>query len=558
MNAITIILALTALVEISIVFLILSKPKKNAADNIFIFWNVFIIAWIILDIFYSLADSNILFWSNATYISALLLPFLYLHFGKMFLSKKDINKKWFFTSAVLPIVILILLLVDPTNMIYRDESGSSFGYIYFLYIFYMVVYFVIGYVILFRKSLSFRGVKRRQVNIIFYGSLIASSAALVSALLLPLIENYSLYFFSPAFTLILSVCITYSVFKHHLFDVKIITTEIFSVVIVLISLVNVLLSQSRAEFILKLGLFIGVSIFTILLIKGVLNEVNTREKISKMAKSLKKANVELQKLDKAKSEFISIASHQLRTPISVIKGVASMMIEGDLDKLPEDKKDRFVKSLWDKSCKLESIISDILNATEMTNSTYRVKEEKAELIDSKEFIEKIINDFQAVVQERNIDLFLKDADKPLPKIYGQRQYLQEAVGNLIDNAIKYTPSTGTSSEARDRRDKKGVVSVSVTKEKNNVIISIEDNGIGIPKKEIAGLFRKFARGSNARDMYTDGSGLGLFVVKEIVKGHYGKVWAESKVGKGTKFFISLPISHHKKINIKEHIINDGK
>jgi len=94
------------------------------------------------------------------------------------------------------------------------------------------------------------------------------------------------------------------------------------------------------------------------------------------------------------------------------------------------------------------------------------------------------------------------------------------------------------------------------KKGNNVIISIKDNGIGIPKEEIPNLFKKFTRGSNARDMYTDGSGLGLFVVKEIIEGHYGKVWIESKLDKGTTFFVSLPVYSFKEINIKEHIIND--
>jgi len=92
--------------------------------------------------------------------------------------------------------------------------------------------------------------------------------------------------------------------------------------------------------------------------------------------------------------------------------------------------------------------------------------------------------------------------------------------------------------------------------RNNVIISIEDNGIGIPKEEIPGLFIKFIRGSNAREMYTDGSGLGLFIVREVIEGHYGKVWMESELNKGTTFFISLPIHSSKKINVKNHIIND--
>ena len=556
MNLITVLLSLTALIDFFIVFLVLSKSNKNTSDKVFIFLNIVIIVWIILDIFYSLSDEFVLFWANLTYSAALFLPFAYLYFSLTFLSEKIINKKKIFFFLLIPFILLVAILINPEGMIQESDDGLVFGYIYFLYIIYMASYFLISYIILFRKSLLFSGTKKGQINFIFYGSLISSILALMSALILPLFKIYNLYFLSPSFTLILSVCITYAIFRHHLFNIKVITTEIFSALIVVIFLINALLSKSRIESLLNFGLLVLATIFSILLIRGVLNEVSSREKILKMAKSLKKANIELQKLDKAKSEFISIASHQLRTPVSVIKGVASMMIEGDLDRFPKEKKDRFIKSLWEKSCKLENIIDDILNATEMTNSKYRIRKERAELVNLKELIEKIIKDFQPVVQTRGISLFLKNIPDNLPNIHGQTQYLQEAFSNLIDNAVKYTPSTEIDHETRSRRNKKGIISISITKKENNVIISVKDNGIGIPKKEYSSLFKKFARGSNARDMYTDGSGLGLFVVKEIIEGHYGKVWFESELNKGTTFFVSLPIFSPKEINVKKHIIND--
>jgi len=556
MNLITILLSLTALIDFFIVYLILSKSDKNTSDKVFIFLNIVIILWIVSDIFYSIASEFNLFWAKATYSAALFLPFAYLYFSLTFLSEKKVSKKTIVFSFLFPFILLILILINPESMIQKSQNGFIFGYIYFLYILYMASYFIISYIVLFRKILLFSGTKKGQINFIFYGSLISSILALTSALILPLFKIYDLYFLSPAFTLVLSVCITYAIFRHHLFNIKVIATEIFGALIVIIFLINALLSQSRAESFLNFGLFVVIIIFSILLIRGVLNEVRSREKIVKMAQNLKKANLELQKLDKAKSEFISIASHQLRTPVSVIKGVASMMIEGDLEKFSEEKKNKFIKSLWEKSCKLENIIDDILNATEMTNSKYRIRGEKAELIDIKELIKKIIKDFHPVIEKRGMSLSLKNVSNDLPKIYGQTQYLQEAFGNLIDNAIKYTPSIGTDYEARGKRDKKGIISISITKEENNVIISVEDNGIGIPQKESFNLFKKFTRGSNARDMYTDGSGLGLFVVKEIIEGHYGKVWFESELNKGTTFFVSLPINSLKEINVKKHIIDD--
>jgi len=109
--------------------------------------------------------------------------------------------------------------------------------------------------------------------------------------------------------------------------------------------------------------------------------------------------------------------------------------------------------------------------------------------------------------------------------------------------LKYTPSTVQVKEARADRKTKGIVEVSIAQENNNLVVKVKDNGIGIPKKEIPKLFTKFARASNATAMYTDGSGLGLFIVKEIIGGHKGKVWVESEIGKGSTFFVKLPISN---------------
>lgn len=277
-----------------------------------------------------------------------------------------------------------------------------------------------------------------------------------------------------------------------------------------------------------------------------------QQEVDRQTKELKQANVELKKLDKAKSEFISIASHQLRTPVSVIKGICSMMREGDVQKMPKDRQEHFLNSLWQKSVKLENIISDILNATEMASAKYQIKKDQAKLVDLAELIEAVVSDFQERLERREIELkFKKPKDKI--RIYAQKEYLKEAISNLIDNAIKYTPSTSKDSEARDQRKEKGRIAIFLTKQDDYAMIQIKDNGIGIPQDEIANLFTKFERASNARDMYTDGSGLGLFIVKEITEGHHGKVWVESELGKGSKFFIQLPIKLSK-VDVRKHIM----
>jgi signal transduction histidine kinase len=488
------------------------------------------------------------FWCKFYYVSAALIASSFLAFSFVFPFDKRKLPKIYSSLFYLFTIFIIGISVWPGAMIKeivirpwgKEAILSPFYFIYTTY-FVMCVIGAFGNFLRKHKQSLQNEVYKMQIKYVFIGTSIAMAWGMMFNLFLPLIGNYKLIWLGPYLSLAMIGFIAYAIFKHHLMNIKIITTELFGVLIMIVVLLDALMARSRIEFFLKFGLFMVVAVFSILLIRSVLNEVRSTEKVVKLAHHLEKANIELKKLDKAKSEFISIASHQLRTPVSVIKGVSSMMKEGDMEHFSKEKRERFIDSLWQKSCKLERIIKDILSATEMTSIKYKAEKEKAEPIDLEELLKESINDFQPAAQEREIELSLTVFGRPIPKIYGEAMYLRDAVDNLIDNALKYTPSLKTSSEVRGKRKKKGIVSVSLTKKENNVIISVKDNGIGIPPKEKANLFDKFTRASNARDMYTDGSGLGLFIAKEIVEGHQGKIWLESEFNKGTTFYISLPI-----------------
>lgn len=153
-------------------------------------------------------------------------------------------------------------------------------------------------------------------------------------------------------------------------------------------------------------------------------------------------------------------------------------------------------------------------------------------------IDKIVLDYKTEAKDKGVELIWEKPAKPLPKVAGEEKYLSQAVTNLIDNAIKYTPA--------ERKDKetgaqiKGRVEVKAVLDKNRIVIDVKDSGIGIPEDDLPKLFHKFVRAKNAVDIYTDGTGLGLFIVKEIVEGHNGKVGVTSIEGQGSTFTIYLP------------------
>ncbi len=266
-----------------------------------------------------------------------------------------------------------------------------------------------------------------------------------------------------------------------------------------------------------------------------------QQKVSAQTHNIKAKNVQLEKLLKAQSEFLDIASHQLRTPVSVIRGIISMFQDGDMAKLPKEKQAEFIESASQKGAKLDQIINDILAASELDSRKFDI-DAKTPKIQLEEVVDRAVKGFKLEAEQRKIDLVWQKPAASLPQIVGNAEFLEQAVSNFISNALKYTPSTEMVKEARAKRKTKGRVKVDIRKVKNDLVVSVSDDGIGIPKDEVKKLFQKFSRASNATAMYTDGSGLGLFIVREIIEGHRGKAWVESEEGKGSKFYLSLPIT----------------
>lgn len=254
-----------------------------------------------------------------------------------------------------------------------------------------------------------------------------------------------------------------------------------------------------------------------------------QQKVEEQTSEIVKKNKKLERLLKIKSEFLDIASHQLRTPVSVINGTLSMFKDGTLDQLPKEKRQTFINNAFEKGRKLNSIINDILNASDMDEEGFNISD-SIEKLDFSQLILKLIDYSRQEISQKKIKLNSQVA----PEIYimGNVQYLEQAIGNLIDNAIKYSKEGGDLE-----------INLSLNSDKQKLLFKIKDSGIGIPAKEQKNIFGKFARASNAKELYTDGSGLGLFIVKKIIDSHSGgKIWFESEENKGATFFIELPIT----------------
>lgn len=250
---------------------------------------------------------------------------------------------------------------------------------------------------------------------------------------------------------------------------------------------------------------------------------NLKEKVDEQTRELKGKAEHLKKLMEMRSEFLDITSHQLRTPVSVIKGVLSMLEENSV---PEEKRKEFIRGALEKSIKLGETINDILRASEMDTDRFTIR---LQPVDLNELMKKVESEKMRSANTRNIKLIFNYPPEPLPPVLSDERYLEQALVNLINNSLQYTM--------------KGSITVSVTVEGESIKIRVADTGIGIPEKDLTKLFHKFGRAENAVVTFTDGSGLGLYIIKKIVDANPGaKIEIEkTDVNKGTTFALTLPI-----------------
>lgn len=256
------------------------------------------------------------------------------------------------------------------------------------------------------------------------------------------------------------------------------------------------------------------------------------EAFNKMTKDLKNSQKALgeelkraKELDRIKTEFISMAAHQLRTPLSAVKWTIKMLIDGDIGSLTHEQK-TFLTQGYISNERLISLVNDLLNVARIDEGRFGYK---FALINLEDLIESVSRDFQHKIDEKRIHFtYSKSGISDPPRVKIDPSRLKMVIQNLLDNAIKYTL-------------KEGKVTLSVKYSKVEVVVSFQDTGIGIPKNEQWRLFTKFFRSNNAIKAQTEGTGLGLFITKNIVEKHGGKIWFESKENKGTTFYFTIPI-----------------
>ncbi len=228
-------------------------------------------------------------------------------------------------------------------------------------------------------------------------------------------------------------------------------------------------------------------------------------------------------VDRMKSEFISLASHQLRTPLSAIKTYTHMLSDGYMGGLNKSQKE-CLETIISASNRMNELISTLLNVTRIESGTIAVN---PKLVNIEEVVAEVMPELKLMADAKNINLTTKVINKNSTRIRTDTLIVKEVVTNLVSNAVKYTSEGGE-------------VKVQIRPRRSDIMIAISDNGWGIPAHTRDKVFSKFFRGPNIINRETTGTGLGLYLVKGLVETLKGKIWFKSEEGQGTTFFVTLP------------------
>lgn len=516
-------------------FVVFFNNSKSITSKSFLAFCLLTISWGSLNyLTYQVTNPEIGLWLLRLSIFTAVWHSLFL-FQLLYVFPKDtLVFPKIYTNVLLPVVTIISLLnlspftfkkiaeISSSGQITKIENGI--GIIFFST---LVFSLVISSIFIFIKKLKTGDrEQKKQIKPMLIGIISTFTLILLFNFIFPaFLSNSKFIIFGAFFVFPFITGTAYSIFKHRLLNIKVISTEILVFSLAIVILLDVVTSQDILSLSFRLFIFMLVIGVGITLVKSVIREVKQREQLEILDKELGEANEKLKSLDLARAEFISIASHQLRTPPATVKWYLSSIIDGDYGKLTKKVTDQLKKTQTTNN-HLISLIEDMLNVS-------RIERGKMEFLFAPTNVEELAKfayeQLIPMAGDKNLELIYEAPKTTLPEIMADKEKLRQVMNNLIDNAIKYT--------------KTGKVTVLLKKSGADILFKVTDSGKGINETDKAAIFQKYTRGKESIKQ-SAGLGLGLYVAKIIIDQHKGKIWAESEgEGKGSSFCFTIPINN---------------
>ncbi len=498
--------------------------------------------WVLLSLLVWVGNDGAFFafiWPFFAILTALLSIFC-IYFTYVFINKNDVTNtvKLVFLVLLAPVLLLAhtnlsitgfdLTACDPfryEGLVFKIYH-TTLGAIAMIWIFILLYRAYRQADVLLKKQIILMGTGIEFFIFLFF-SIVFLITYLTGLGLLPdsQIEMYGLF----GMTFFMGM-IAYLIVKFKTFNVKLLGAQALIVsLFILTASMYTFADTGMNRVLISITLFIitGAGYF---LVKSVKKEVKLREEITQLAVKLKRSNDKLKVLDQMKSEFVSIASHQLRSPLTAMRGYSSMLVEGSYGKLPP-KALEVVQNIEESTKFMVSSVEDYLNVSriEAGNMKYELSD-----FSLKETAEKIVDEMRSVALKKGLVIVFRSDCDGGAIINADIGKTRQVLLNLIDNAMKYTQKGTITVVAHDDLKKK------------KMRVTIQDTGVGMSKETVGEVFDKFVRAKNANEINVTGTGLGLYVARKMMTGMKGEVWAESEgEGMGSRFIVEFPLSQDK-------------
>ncbi len=488
-------------------------------------------AWAFFDLILWATNSPstvMFFWSLQILLEPLIFIFAF-YITYVFIKQKDLNiqVKLIFFLSFLPILLFLgthYNLIGVTLVDCLAIEGFFAKFVTYIIEFSSILLIILFSIYAYKKETT--ASRKQEIAIFSQGITLFLVAFSWGNIMGSFSDNWKLaqagLIGMPLFVAVLG----YAVVSFKTFNLKILSSQalLFTTGFLIFSIFFISsIDHIRIILALTLLLFCILGVF---LVRSIKREVRQREQLETLTKQLSQANEKLTVLDKARAEFISIASHQLRTPPATVKWYLSALLSGDYGPVPADLKAVILKAERSNNL-LISLIEDILNVSRIERGTLEFLFEE---VDFYNLAKITFEQLEPLAQDKKLNFEFVCKTLPLPKIHADKEKLRQVMNNLIDNAIKYTPN--------------GQVQVIVSMNQTEVRFEVKDSGKGINPDELSKIFEKYTRGKESFRQAA-GLGLGLYVAKIVIKEHQGKIWAESPgEGKGSGFIFTLPINAH--------------
>lgn len=522
-------LAASVFLNAILIFSVYRNNPKSATNVIYSVLGFLISIWLIVN-FISLHPAFLessLFWIRLSIFFAAPMSFAFFLFAHTLPHDTLKIKKEIFVLLVLITATVMLLSISPYGFTgITIEHGSPKptagpGLAPFAAL--STVFSIAAIYVLIQKfSKSANDIEKRQIRFVTFG-ILSLLGLIIAMVFIPVVffGVNTFVSFIPLFALIFLITTAYAVVRHHLFHIKIIATEVLTLAIWIALLSRLVVSNSPTELLVNLFILSGTIIFGGLLVKTVRHEVEHREELQKLTAELKNANAQLEELSRFKTQLLSLASHQIKSPLAAIKGFISILLDGLYGSVEGRVRETLekVKKSTDDLISLINMLLDLRRVEEGRMEYYFAKSELGALVRG------VVEELQPLAEGKQLELsFAKPANELF--VEADAQKLKQVIQNLIDNAIKYTPA--------------GFVKIGLHEEnKGTALLTVSDSGLGIPPELLPHVFEEFIRDERVKTKIL-GTGLGLFIAKKIIEAHNGQIWVESEgEGKGSRFYVRL-------------------